>query len=68
MNHASSAGRAVTALRLLLAAGLVTLGAGPAWSADAEPDPLRLRRTRVVEVFEGTRDAVVNISATRILE
>jgi len=55
-------------MRLLLAADLVILGAGRAWSADAEPDPRSLRRTRVVEVFEGTRDAVVNISATRILE
>ncbi len=68
MNDASPAGRTATAVRLLFAAGLVTLGADRAWSADAEPDPLRLRRTRVVEVFEGTRDAVVNISATRILE
>ena len=68
MNDAAPAGRAATTMRLLLAAGLVTLGAGWAWSADAEPDRRSMRRTRVVEVFEGTRDAVVNISATRILE
>jgi len=65
---ASPAGRTATAVPLLLAAGLVTLVATRAWSVDAEPDPRSMRRTRVVEVFEATRDAVVNISATRILE
>jgi len=65
---ASPAGRAKVGARLLVAAGLVVLGAARAWSADPEPDRRSMRRTRVVEVFEGTRDAVVNISAMRILE
>ena len=37
-------------------------------AAAAGPDELARRRTPVVEVFESARDAVVNISSTRIVE
>jgi serine protease Do len=44
---------------------LPVLGAGPAGAVD---DAQARRRTPVVEVFEASRDAVVNISSTAVVE
>src|SRR5689334_2254506 len=50
---------------LFLACGLIvnaTIALG------ASVDPIQARRTAVVEVFQGSKDAVVNISSTQILK
>jgi len=53
-------------MRILL--GLLAGLAFGVLAAAAGPDELARRRTPVVEVFESARDAVVNISSTRIVE
>lgn len=61
-------------MRFLLACLLtiVSLGRAPAVHAQADPpdadEARRLRRTPVVEVFEQTRDGVVNISSTQVIQ
>ena len=55
------------ALLALLAVCGTPLAAQPT-AAPANPDAARLRRTPVVDVFESTRDSVVNISSTQVIE
>lgn len=57
--------RAVTAA---VALGLGWTTSGPATADDTGGQRDRLRRTPVVEVFEATHNAVVNISATQVIE
>jgi serine protease Do len=56
--------RHVTAITVVAAAMLTPL----APAQDGKPDTRALRRTPVVEVFERSRQAVVNISSTQIIE
>ncbi|MDX1683571.1 MAG: trypsin-like peptidase domain-containing protein, partial [Phycisphaeraceae bacterium] len=57
-------------IRRLVAAALVAVGvsARPAGAAPEEAARQRLRRTPVVEVFQRSQDAVVNIASTRIVK
>jgi len=54
---------------MLMAAVLLAVMAVPAAAAEGELTPAqRARRTPVVDVFERTKDAVVNIAATQVVE
>ncbi len=54
-------------IRLVAWAVLILIGASPVATA-AGQDTLNRRRTPVVEVFETSKDAVVNISSTEIVQ
>ena len=54
-------------IRLVAWAVLILIGASPVAIA-AEQDTVNRRRTPVVEVFETSKDAVVNISSTEIVQ